>query len=187
MEGAHKRENDKDLLGEISEAEAWLDGFSTPGPSQIGIERTKQALREELAHSEHNAKKGISRSWGGAAALAAVAALALAVTATWLSSPDDGISVADAGDEQSVESGLVQDFEILESWSSSRTETMVALSDEMSDLEAWSSDSAGDWDAAIVFDASQDDAAEGDGEDGGNGDSDMSRLWPIVEQPSEEA
>ena len=189
MEHEHKQENGNDPLGEIAEAEAWLDGFSTPGPSRIGVERTKQAMREELAHSGHNANRGISRAWWGgrAVAVAAAAVVVLAMTATWLSSRDDRISVADAGGEQAVEPGLIQDFGILESWSTGRAETMVAFSDEMSDLETWSSDSAGDWDAAIVFDASQDDATEGNGDDNENGDRDMSRLWPLFEQPSEEA
>lgn len=118
-------------LDEIEANEAWLTGFATPAPSAEAVARAKQAARRELVRQRGESGVRSWKAWHGA--LAAAAALALCVAVGWyamtLQPAKTPMIVAEA-DVQPLWSETTQQ----------QTTVLVAMDDEISDLEEWSSD-----------------------------------------------
>lgn len=118
-------------LEEIEANEAWLARLVTPAPSAEAVARAKQAARRELARQRGGYGVRSWKPWHGA--LAAAAALALCVTVGWyamtLQPATTPMMMAEA-DVQPLWPEMTQQ----------QTTVLVAIDDEISDLEEWSSD-----------------------------------------------
>ncbi|HKQ47121.1 MAG TPA: hypothetical protein VJZ71_03505 [Phycisphaerae bacterium] len=118
-------------LGEIEANEAWLARFVTPAPSAEAVARAKQAARRELARMHGGAGARSWKAWHGT--LAAAAALALCVTVGWYAMRH----------QPAMTSMMMAEADVQPLWpemTQQQTTVLVAMDDEISDLEEWSSD-----------------------------------------------
>jgi hypothetical protein len=123
-------EQDRQLERQIEANEAWLAGFQTPDPSADAVDRAKQAAHRELARQHEVAAARSWKPWHGG--LAAAAALALCVSVGWY-----------AFSRQGPQPQTLVEADVQPLWPEStqqQTTILVAMDDEISDLEEWSSD-----------------------------------------------
>ena len=118
-------------LEEIAANEAWLARVATPAPSAEAVSRAKLAARRELDRQHGLTPVRSWRAWHGA--LAAAAALALCVTVGWYAMRVQPVTAPI----------MVADADVQPLWPEAtelQTTVLVAMDDEISDLEEWSSD-----------------------------------------------
>lgn len=118
-------------LEEIETNEAWLARFATPAPSAEAVARAKQASRREVGRNHGTSAVRSWKAWHGA--VAAAAALALCVTVGWYAmrhQPETTPMMVAEADVQPLWPETTQQ----------QTTVLVAMDDEISDLEEWSSD-----------------------------------------------
>lgn len=121
---------DNKLHQEIAAGERWLTSFAAPRPSPQAIERTKLAVRAELARSPSPVSARRWTAWRGVLGAAATIALAATVslysvrTHQFAGRPTETESVdpwiPEAEDEAGRLALLDEDLSILEEWSASQ-------------------------------------------------------------------
>jgi hypothetical protein len=138
------KELDFKLQKEIASGEEWLSTFPAPSPSPAALERTKQAVHEELTRLQ--GARAITRRWAAwHGVVAAAASIALAVTVGWYSFVH--------GTKPPV--GPVN-IESLVAWSADTREEVTrfaGLDEGLSDLEDWSAEQPWAANGASLYEA----------------------------------
>lgn len=154
-------EDERKLESEIAANERWLSSFEAPAPSAEALERTRRAVRAELACGP---SAGLARGrWGGWRGVAGVAAIiAVSVTVGWYSTrPGESRALLpDADNPLSV-------------WLADANDELVRfarIDDGLSDLEEWSADEQWTATGASMYDAldgALEDESDGEGDQSG--------------------
>ena len=155
-------EFERKMHDEIAEGEKWLSTFSTPRPSAGAIERTKQAIRAELARPQ--LVRFASKHWAAwHGAVGAAAMVVLAVTIGWFSFEiyvKPPLAVPTTTDSLPVWVPETPD----------EATRFAGLDDGLSDLEEWSADQPWAVNGASLYDTLEgvlgEDAGKGTGETG---------------------
>lgn len=152
-------EQNRETLEELDRNERWLAGFSTPGPSAESIRRAKAAASDAFSRLDVEQARPSPKPWHGV--LAAAATIALAVGIGWYGTRLDapGPARMTLADAESILPGLTGE--------SDEGAVQLAYFDEnLSELEAWSTDESWDASGASLFEA-MNDVLAGNGESAG--------------------
>jgi len=163
---------------EIEANERWLSGFKTPAASEALLARVKQAVREELAQQRPGGSAKRPAAWHGV--VAAAAAIGLCVATAWYSArkgwyagPMQGRSWSQLAGRTGVEAA----GDSLER----SIEDLPSVDEELSRLEAMSSDDAWALSGTTLYDALEN-AVTDDAAGKANHTGASSRLESVIDE-----